>query len=92
MVSRLGEEEIDRTLSWREGFLVFDDLSLVEVVAEFNRYNRTKMVVMDPELEKIRIGGKFRSGNVETFSRLLTEGFDLRVERKRGLIEIYAHR
>lgn len=73
--------QAELALSWREGFLSFRDTPLAAAAAEFNRYNASKIVVSDPEVASIRIGGNFRSANVEAFVRLLELGFPVRAER-----------
>jgi len=35
-------------LSWRQGVLVFNRTALADAAAEFNRYNRTKLIIADP--------------------------------------------
>lgn len=74
LVALRTETEILRNLSWREGRLVFDQLTLSEIAAEFNRYNQRQLVV-DDELAGLRLGGSFDAHNVDGFVRLLREGF-----------------
>ncbi len=65
----------ERALSWRGLRLEFADTPLSEVAAEFNRYNRRKLVVHDAATGAIRVGGNFRADNVDAFIRLLDVGF-----------------
>lgn len=74
LVAPRTEAEILRNLSWREGRLVFEQLTLSEIAAEFNRYNQRQLVV-DDELAGLRLGGSFDAHNVDGFVRLLREGF-----------------
>lgn len=74
--------EAEVMLSWRSGYLVFEQTPLADAVAEFNRYNETKIVIDDAVVAGILIGGNFRSTNVEAFVRLLEDGFPLRIERQ----------
>lgn len=69
-------------LSWRDGYLVFVDTSLEDAAAEFNRYNATKIIIADPNVAVMRVGGNFRYANVEAFVRLLELGFSVRAERR----------
>jgi transmembrane sensor len=78
--------EIEEYLSWRSGYLVFRDMTLGDAVAEFNRYNTHKIVIEDPAVAAIRIGGNFRSTNVDAFVRLLELGFPIRASRENGQI------
>ena len=78
--------EVEDYLSWRSGYLIFHDTALVEAIAEFNRYNERKMVIVDPEVAAIRINGKFRSTHFEAFVRLLEDGFPIRAQSSQGRI------
>lgn len=73
-------QEVEDSLSWRRGYLIFRDTTLAEAVAEFNRYTTSTIVIEDEEMSAMRIGGAFRSDNVDAFLRLLREGFDIQVE------------
>jgi len=69
-------------VSWRSGFLIFRDTTLGEAVAEFNRYNMHKIVIEDPTVAAMHVGGSFRSTNVDAFVRLLQEGFQIHVDQR----------
>lgn len=61
--------EIDRALAWRSGQLIFEGDTLANAIAEFNRYNRTKLEVADHSLEQEQIVGRFRTNEPEAFAR-----------------------
>jgi len=75
-------DEAEEFLSWRTGFLVFRDTTLGDAVAEFNRYNMHKIVIEDPAVAAMHVGGSFRSTNVDAFVRLLQEGFQIHVDQR----------
>lgn len=74
--------EAEESLSWREGVLIFHELTLADAVAEFNRYNARKIVIEDPRVAALRVAGNFRANNVDAFVRLLERGYPLRVEAR----------
>jgi len=78
--------EVEDSLSWRSGYLVFRDAVLAAAIIEFNRYNERKIVIEDPEVAALRVSGKFRSTNFEAFVRLLEEGFAVRARAADGHI------
>ncbi len=80
----------EELLSWRDGYLMFDEVTLAEAVAEFNRYNTRKFVIRDSKIASIPVTGHFRSTSVEPFARLLEEGFPVRVTRERERIVLGA--
>jgi transmembrane sensor len=81
IVREVAAADIQRALAWQERRLEFEDLPLAEVVAEFNRYNRTRIVIADPALHARRFSGTFRADGYEPFVRLLEENFGVVVER-----------
>jgi transmembrane sensor len=72
--------QIGNELSWRQGKLVFDQMTLAEAAAEFNRYNRKKLIIADAALANVRIGGSFDTANIAGFAALLQQGFGLVVK------------
>lgn len=66
--------ELEHHLAWLNGQLIFDNATLAETVEEFNRYNRRKLTITDPTLAQLRVGGAFRSTNVDD---LIVELHDL---------------
>jgi transmembrane sensor len=84
--------EVEKYLSWRGGFLVFDGTPLADAVAEFNRYSTKKIVIEDPRLAGMSIDGNFRSNNVEAFVRLLETGFPIEIERSEDRIVVRSNR
>lgn len=82
MVQEKPLPEAEEYLSWRSGYLVFRDRALAEAVNEFNRYNTRQLVIDDPALANLRVGGNFRATNVDGFARLLEQGYPVRIERR----------
>ena len=51
---------VERTLAWREGMIDLSGDPLANAVAEFNRYNRRQLVIVDSRLGVERFDGVFR--------------------------------
>jgi transmembrane sensor len=83
--------EAEAILSWRSGFLVFHDTPLKDAVAQFNRYNTRKILIDDPNVANLRIGGNFKSTNSEAFVRLIESGLPIRAEHQDGRIILRAN-
>jgi transmembrane sensor len=81
-ISHPTDMEVEETLGWRNGYLLFRDTSLVEAVAKFNRYTLRKMLIEDPSIAGIRIGGHFRLDDVQGFLWLLKSGFPINVDER----------
>lgn len=76
-VSQYSAHDMEGLLSWRSGYLTFHGTPLSEAAAEFNRFNRKKIVIDDPTVAGIPVGGKFKWSNAEAFVRLAESGFAL---------------
>jgi transmembrane sensor len=78
-LKELPKREMARKLAWQNQMLVFDSDTLAEVVAQFNRYNTRQLVIADPRLATLQIGGYFRATNLDAFIRVLQSDFGIRV-------------
>jgi transmembrane sensor len=73
--------EIDQALAWQKRRLEFVATPLADIVAEFNRYNRHKLVITDPRLATRRFGGTFSVGDHAELVRLLEADFGVVADR-----------
>lgn len=73
-------QRAEEILSWRSGYLTFEETTLADAVTEFNRYNHRKIYIEDPGVAALRISGKFRATNAEAFIRVLSDGFHIRAQ------------
>ena len=80
--------EIGQVLAWQSHRLEFVATPLAEMVEEFNRYNRHKLVIADPRLAARRFGGTFPAGDYEEFVRLLESNFGVVAERDQHEIRL----
>jgi transmembrane sensor len=83
------EQQVASQLGWRQGKLILDQMTLAQAAQEFNRYNRKQLIVTDPAVAQIRIGGSFNVDNVDGFARLLQQGMGLKIERAGDDIKIH---
>lgn len=90
-VVAVAPEDMARLLAWQPRLLEFDSTPLSAVVTEFNRRNKTKLVLGDPDLGAIPIVASFRSDSLDAFVRLLEISAGVRAER-RGESEIVLRR
>ena len=83
--------DIQRTTAWTQRRVVFDDDTLDTVVAEFNRYNRARLIINDPALRDRRISGIFTVDNPAAFTEVLASMAPVRtIEHADGSLEILA--
>jgi transmembrane sensor len=77
-----------KELAWRHGNLVFDNTALGDVAAEFNRYNRQKIVISDPKVARLTIVGTFPANDEEAIINTAREVFGLQARQENGRIVI----
>jgi transmembrane sensor len=82
------QAELAKELSWRSGVLIFENTTLAEAAAEFNRYNTAKVVVTGADAEHLIIGGKFATNDIAAFAELAQHVLGLRVEDHGGVTVI----
>jgi transmembrane sensor len=68
-------------LAWREGAIVFDAEPLADAIAEIERYTDARIVVSDPEIAALRVGGRFRTGDVQEFFDALQTALPVSIRR-----------
>lgn len=84
-VSKLPQRTLGSALAWRQGKLVFSHVTLAEAVAEFNRYNRSKLSV-DTSAADFKVSGTFDAGSVGPFTEMAKLAFGLRVQQRNHTI------
>lgn len=90
-VDTLPDAMVASALAWREGAIVFDGVPLSKAIEELNRYTDARLVVVDPEIQGMRVGGRFRTSDVDGFIDALTRAFPITTERGvDGLIYLHA--
>jgi transmembrane sensor len=79
MPAKEDSPSIERVTAWQRGQLIFDDTSLREAAAEFNRYGSLKLSVDGAQLGKLRVGGVFRIGDPSSFAHAMANTYHLTV-------------
>jgi transmembrane sensor len=77
--------DASRELAWAEGRLVFQDTPVTEVIAQFNRYNRVQLHVVDPALARRSISGVFDAADPESFIEFVALVTPIQVRREQDL-------
>jgi transmembrane sensor len=89
----LSPTTLKRRTAWTDGWIWFFKDPLPEAVAELNRYHRERLVLVDPALASLEIGGRFRSTDLDSFIATLEHSFDVRamspIVRGTGSATIY---
>jgi transmembrane sensor len=77
-VEQMDAEGVTHRLAWTQGQIWFEQQTLAAAIVEFNRYNRRQLVLSDPSLASLRIGGSFDATDPEAFVAALGRVFAIR--------------
>jgi transmembrane sensor len=70
---------LSSVLAWRDGAVVFDGESLSDAIAEIGRYTDARIIVNDPQVAALRVGGRYRTGDVQAFFDALQMAFPVSI-------------
>jgi transmembrane sensor len=70
---------IEKVTAWQRGQLIFDDTSLSEAAAEFNRYSPNAITIEGPAAGTLRVGGVFRIGDPSSFAQSMANAYHLKL-------------
>lgn len=88
-LQRLASADIFRRLAWERRELSFDGQTLRQAVAEFERYTSRRIIIDDPSLGSLVIGGSFRALDVDSFIAALGQAFDISSRTTSQAIHLY---
>jgi transmembrane sensor len=66
---------LSSVLAWRDGAVVFDGEPLSDAIAEIGRYTDARIIVNDSQVAALRVGGRYRTGDVQAFLDALQTAF-----------------
>lgn len=75
---------------WRGGRISFEHTPLQQALAEFERYGRTGLVVRDPAVAALPVGGSYSLRQFGQFARALPQILPVRLEPAGDITEIVA--
>jgi transmembrane sensor len=80
-VVRMAPTEISRALAWQDDLLRLGGATLAEIAGSFERRTGRRVILADPALAGLRLGGRFRADDIDGFASLLVTTLDIEVER-----------
>ncbi len=83
-VTPVTTEGLASAMAWREGVIVFDGEPLSEAITEIERYTDARIVISDPQTAVMRVGGRFRTGDIQEFFDALQTALPVSVRRNAG--------
>jgi len=87
----LPSSELNKQISWREGQIIFDEVSLAEIVQAIQPYIPSKIIIMDEEVgQLVAGGGVFQIGKVRSFFGALEAILPVKIIREKDVIILTA--
>lgn len=80
VVTTATPDEISRTLAWQAPLLRLGGQTLAELAVEFERRSGQRVILADPSLASLRLGGRFRADDLAGFTHVLATTLDLEVD------------
>ena len=84
----LDSPSIERVTAWRRGQLIFDNTSLGEAAAEFNRYGTRKLAIDGAAVQNLRVGGVFKISDPYSFAQSMAGIYNLQITVRRKTITL----
>lgn len=75
------QDRIRQALAWRQGAVALNGETLAEAAAEFNRYNRVRIVVENRAIADLRLAGYFETDDPQGFADAMTRAFPVASRR-----------
>jgi transmembrane sensor len=76
--------------TWRDGRISFDQAPLAQAIAEFERYGHTGLVVRDPAVAALPVGGSYSLKQWQRFAQTLPQVLPVRLIHRSGVTEVVA--
>ena len=80
-VRSVSPEQVSSQMAWREGAIIFDGQPLSQAVAEIERYTDARIIVSDPATGALRVGGRFRTDDMQGFLEGLQSALPVSIRR-----------
>jgi len=68
-------------LAWQQGSLIFKGEKLKDAIEEISRYTGIQLIIVDPTISDIPIGGRFKTNDIEALIASLDTSFNIRSEQ-----------
>ena len=81
VVLPVSAQQLSSQLAWREGAIVFEGEPLSVAVAEIERYTDARIIINDAAVRELKVGGRFRTDDVQGFFDGLQAALPVAVRR-----------
>jgi transmembrane sensor len=79
---KISRVNVDHTVAWESGTLVFDNEPLERVIRRISRYGGPRIWIADATTSSLRLSGVFREGDIQGFLDTIANYLELRAEQQ----------
>lgn len=84
VIAPVAAEQLEQKLAWQQGALVFNGETLEQVIQEISRYTDKKLLIVDSSIKDTRVGGHYKTGDIDKLLLSISVGFDLKIQYASG--------
>ena len=72
---------IQGVVAWQQGALIFKGETLQQAVKEISRYTHLQLIIVDPAIMQMRVGGHYKTNDIDSLLASLGRGFGIQIDR-----------
>jgi len=81
---------LEQKLAWQQGALIFKGETLEQAIIEIARYTDKQLIITDPSIKNIRVGGHYKTDNIDSLLASLSETLEIKLEQKGSQLHLSA--
>ena len=81
---------LEQKLAWQHGALIFKGETLEQAIKEIARYTDKQLIITDPSIKNIRVGGHYKTDNINSLLASLSETLEIKLEKKGSQLHLSA--
>ena len=80
-IAQESAQQQQRKLAWQQGSLIFKGETLEQALQEIARYTDQQLVIVDPAISDIRVGGHYKTNDIDALLVSLSESFGVQIKQ-----------
>ena len=81
---------LESKLAWQRGALIFKGETLEQAIAEIARYTDKKLIIADPGISQIKVGGHYKTDDISALLASISQTLDLDLAQQSDQIVLRA--
>ena len=81
---QLPKQQLEKALAWQSGALLFEGETLEQAIREISHYTNQQLVIIDPAIRQTRVGGRFKTDDINQLLASLAKSLNIKIEKGEG--------